>query len=148
MISAWPPGPLHLLPFPNPEGSLRTPPTFSLCVCLRSRGYSTGAHTESLDSQGEARTASPPGPPVLLWPHTENSTLGLPHAPQSLFADLLPLHSSTPGSDLSQLLPLPLHYQLPPSLSPELWAQKGKSNKPPYAQNVSLTPCHNKGYFG
>lgn len=101
MISARPPGPLHLLPFPNPEGSLRTPPTSSLCVCLCSRGYSTGAHTESLDSQCEAHTASPPGPPVLLWPHTENSTLRLPHAPQSLFADLLPLHSSTPGPDLS-----------------------------------------------
>lgn len=34
------------------------------------------------------------------------------------------------------------------SLSPELWVQKGKSNRPPYAQNVSLTPYHNKGYFG
>lgn len=35
-----------------------------------------------------------------------------------------------------------------PSLNPELWVQKGKSNRPPYAQNASLTPCHNKGYFG
>lgn len=133
MISAWPQD-LFIFSSSQPRGLFKdTTHRASLSVCLCSRGYSTGAHTESLDSQCEAHTASSPGPPVLLWPHTDSSTLPLPPAPQSLFADLLLLLSSTRGPDLSWSLPLPLHRQLPPSLSPELWVQ---------------TPCHNKGYCG